>query len=133
MIDFSKKLREHNLKATPQRLAICKELHRSGHLTINMLYELLLRNFNSLSLATVYKNITLMIENSFVKEIKIPNSKSVYELVKDSHSHLVCQKCGKVEDVDCDLESVMQEVLKEKSFIVNNADLVLSGICKNCQ
>lgn len=132
MINYAEKLRKHSLKATPQRLAICDALHKYGHLNVEELYALLLKDFNSLSLATIYKNINLMMENYFVKEIKLPDAKSVYELVKDSHAHMICEKCKKVEDIDLDMQDIIKQTLKKSNFIVNSADLVLSGICSKC-
>jgi len=132
MIDYTQKLRKHNLKATPQRLAICNALHTNGHLSVDDLYILLLNDFKSLSLATIYKNMNLMIENSFVKEIKVPNSKSIYELVKDTHAHLICEKCQKVEDIELNMQDIIQKTFNTANFKVNSTDLVLSGICSEC-
>jgi len=133
MSNYTEKLRKHNLKVTPQRLAICEALHVNGHLSIDDLYNVMLKKFSSLSLATIYKNVNLMVKSSFIKEIKIPNAKSIYELIKDSHAHLVCEKCGSVEDIDINIDFVISDVLKNQNFKVNNIDLVLSGICKKCQ
>ncbi len=133
MINYTDELRKHNLKATPQRLAISDALYINGHMSIEVLYELMLKKFNSISLATIYKNINLMMENSFIQEVKIPNAKSVYELTKTAHSHLVCDSCGEVEDITIDLDAIMDEAKQISSFKIDKANLVLSGVCKNCQ
>jgi len=119
MNKYTNILREHNLKATPQRLAIADIL--------------MLKKFSSISLATIYKNINLMLENSFIQEVKIPNAKSVYELTKNTHSHLVCQKCGEVEDITLDLNNIIKSASKKSDFIVNKTDFILSGVCHNCK
>ena len=133
MINFTDELRQHNLKATPQRLAISNALYANGHINIDSLYALMLHKFNSISLATIYKNIHLMLENSFIQEVKIPQNKSVYELTKAAHSHLVCKKCGEVEDINLDMGSIVKDASIKSSFEISKTDLVLSGICKNCQ
>ncbi len=133
MINFTDELRQHNLKATPQRLAISSALHNSGHINIDVLYTLMLQKFNSISLATIYKNINLMLENSFIQEVKIPQQKSVYELTKATHSHLVCKECGEVEDISLDMETILNQVTLKSNFKISKTDLVLSGICTNCQ
>ena len=132
MINYTDTLRIHNLKATPQRLAIADALHTYGHTTIDVLYEKMIKKFTSISLATIYKNINLMLENSFIQEVKLPNSKTVYELTKESHSHLICQKCNSIEDINLDLNSLVSLVSQSNNFKVTASDLVLSGICKNC-
>ena len=133
MENYTEMLRAHHLKATPQRIEIANALMQNGHLTIEKLYDILLKKFNSISLATIYKNINLMIENAFIQEVKIPNAKSVYELTKEAHSHLVCEKCGSVEDLHIDLSPMKKLDLSKVDFQINKVDMVLSGICKNCQ
>ena len=133
MNNYTDILRQHNLKATPQRLAITDALYIRGHITIEDLYKLMVDKFNSISLATIYKNINLMLKNSFIQEIKIPHAKSVYELTKESHSHFACDICGQVEDIFVNLNNTLDEVSKNSSFIVDSSSLVLSGRCKSCQ
>ncbi len=133
MNNFTETLRAHHLKATPQRLEIANTLYKHGHVNIEHLYETMLKKFNSISLATIYKNINIMIENAFIQEVKIPHQKSVYELTKEAHSHLVCDKCGMVEDITLDLSSISEFATHETNFEIKKADLVFSGLCKNCQ
>jgi len=133
MNNFTDILRAHHLKATPQRLEIANTLYKQGHVNIEDLYETMLQKFNSISLATIYKNINIMIENAFIQEIKLPNQKSVYELTKEAHSHLVCDKCGIIEDITLDLSSINELASQQTNFKINKADLVFSGLCSNCQ
>ena len=132
MINFTDNLREHNLKATPQRLAIADALYRHGHITIEALYEMMLKKFSSISLATIYKNMNLMIENSFVQEVKLPDTKSVYELKKASHSHLLCTECGEVEDVKVDLSCAIEDASNRSNFKIDSTALTFVGICQKC-
>ena len=133
MNNYTEILRQHNLKATPQRLAIANVLYVKGHISIEDLYEVMLKKFNSISLATIYKNINLMIENTFIQEVKIPHAKSVYELTKETHSHMACEKCGEIEDVKINLNEIISETSKNSTFKINSSDLVLSGLCNKCQ
>jgi len=133
MNNYTTILREHNLKATPQRLAIADVLFRNGHITIESLYEVMVKKFNSISLATIYKNINLMLENTFIQEVKIPNAKSVYELTKEAHSHLACEICGSIEDISLNINEILLTSSRISDFKVNSSNLVLTGCCKNCQ
>ncbi len=133
MMNYPKVLREHNLKVTPQRLAIVDALYSYGHMNTESLYTLMLQKFHSISLATIYKNINLMLECNFLQEVKLPHAKSVYELTKTSHSHLLCKKCGAIEDVVVDLTPFVDAISKTNQFQIDKTDFVLSGNCKNCQ
>jgi Fur family peroxide stress response transcriptional regulator len=74
-----------------------------------------------------------MMEVSFIQEVKIPHAKSVFELTKEAHSHLVCQKCGEVEDIHLDLNPLHNQIEQISHFEVQKANLVITGVCKNCQ
>jgi len=132
MNNYTQILREHKLKATPQRLEIAQALHIHGHMSIENLYDVMLEKFSSISLATIYKNIHLMLESTFIQEVKLPNHKSVYELSKNSHSHILCVKCNQIFDIDLNLNSVIADASKNTDFVIEKSDLVLSGRCKNC-
>lgn len=133
MMNSSMLLKEYDLKVTPQRVAIVDELYHHGHMSIDDLYKNLLKKFPSISLATIYKNVNAMVEKIFLNEVKIPDAKSVYELIKEDHSHLVCTSCGKIEDIILDT-SVLQNALVGKSnFKVENTEIVFSGFCHECQ
>ena len=133
MNNYTDMLRDHNLKVTPQRLAIAQALDVRGHMSLDELYHVMLDKFSSISLATIYKNIHIMLENTFIQEVKLPQAKSVYELTKASHAHLSCEKCGAVEDIMLDMDVLVKQAMQKSSYKIQEASLVLGGICKNCQ
>jgi len=132
MENSTKLLKEFNLKVTPQRIAIVDELYYKGHLNIDDLYSSMLNKFPSISLATIYKNVNSMVEKFFISEVKIPNSKSVYELIKEEHSHLVCENCNKIEDIVIDTSSVLEKLKSQSDFSVNYTNVVFTGVCSSC-
>ena len=133
MNDFTNILREHNLKATPQRLAMMDLIFLHGHINIDTLYSEVKEKFSSVSLATIYKNINAMTKNMLLLEVKLPNEKSVFEIIKEEHSHLLCNKCGEVTDVDIDTKKIIDETSSKYNFSINHSDLVLSGTCQGCK
>lgn len=133
MNTYMETLRQYNLKATPQRLAIIDIVNKHGHINIDTLYEEIKKQFNSISLATIYKNINTMTENQLLLEVKLPNSKSVYEVTKSRHAHLRCELCGDVQDLTIDSNSLFVDISNKYNFKINNTDVILSGICRDCQ
>jgi len=132
VINFTNLLKEYDLKVTPQRVAIVEEFYKHGHMNIDDLYKKLLDKLPSVSLATVYKNINAMVEKVFLQELKIPNSKTFYELAKTEHSHLFCSECGYIEDIMLNSNDIAKQVSKINSFKINSTNIVLSGICNKC-
>ena len=133
MFNSSILLKEYELKVTPQRVAIVEELYRNGHMNIDDLYKNLLEKFPSISLATIYKNVNAMVEKIFLNEVKIPNAKSVYELAKEEHSHLVCSSCGKIEDIVIDTTAINESLQSISSFKIDTTEVVFTGSCTKCQ
>ena len=133
MNNYEALLRESNIKVTPQRLSIVEELYGHIHMSIEELYDAIKKKFPAVSLATVYKNINAMMEKNFVLEVKIPEQKTKYELAKTSHSHVLCQKCGKLEDVKLDLDDITLEAAHLTHYQINENALVFSGLCPKCR
>ena len=132
MNNYTTILRQYNLKATPQRLVIIESIDKFGHINIDKLYEEVKSKFSSISLATIYKNINFMINNMLLLEVKIPNQKSVFEIVKEQHSHLVCNDCGSVVDIKIDTKRIVDSISNDYQFKIDQSDLVFSGNCANC-
>lgn len=131
-MDYLEILRQYNLKATPQRLEIVDILQKYGHINIDDLYKTLQKKFPSLSLATIYKNINKMCEKSFLSEVKIPNKKSVYELSKKEHSHVVCSKCNTIIDINLDTSNILNQASSLTNYDLKQSSIILNGICPRC-
>lgn len=97
---FLEILKERKLKATPQRISILRVLAKHEHPNIDELYEQIKIEYPAISLATVYKNLSTMIDEGLVVEISIPNFKSKYDIYEYEHIHLVCNNCKSVFDLD---------------------------------
>jgi hypothetical protein len=62
------KLRDNGHKITPQRLAIVKILAKSeGHPSVENIHARIKKDFPTMSLATVYKNIRVKFEKPYLK------------------------------------------------------------------
>ena len=131
MTDYITLLKENDLKATIQRTSILKSIEQAGHINIDDIYEVLKEQYPTLSLATIYKNIILMQQNSVIIEVPINGEKSKYELKKDDHIHLICQECGEIQDRD--ISSKTKETLEISDFKLNSSQINLYGVCKVCQ
>ena len=133
MNNFEVMLREHNLKATKQRIGILSIMHMRGHINIEELYERVKKSYPSISLATLYKNIRLMLENKLLTEVSVNNTKTLYEITKEDHAHMHCEKCNEVMDIDFCFEDMYKNLGNEDGFLLKNTQVTISGICKNCQ
>ena len=135
MTDYAILLKESGLKATFQRMNILDVVEKSGHMSVEDIYEEVTKVHSSLSLATIYKNIILMMEKGVLVEVPIAGKKSKYELSKTDHIHLVCTECGDVEDKPCaeDTNKLFDALTNQEHFVLNTKQVNLYGVCSNCQ
>jgi len=132
-MEFTEKLKGHDLKVTPQRTAILEEIEAAGHIDVDALYEILRMSFPSISLATVYKNINQMYELGILEVIKVPHHKQQYEISKEPHIHLACDSCGSIMDMEQCINELMDSAESESGYRLNHSSVVLNGICPSCQ
>jgi Fur family ferric uptake transcriptional regulator/Fur family peroxide stress response transcriptional regulator len=135
MTDYATLLKESGLKATFQRMNILESIEKYGHMTIDAIYEKVIETHPSLSLATIYKNIILMVEKGVLVEVPITGEKAKYELEKADHIHLVCTECGEVEDRphNVDADALFTTMTQEENFTLSKQQINLYGICAECR
>jgi len=135
MADYATLLKESGLKVTFQRMNILDSIQKHGHMSIDTIYEEVVKTHPSLSLATVYKNIILMVENGVLVEVPIEGKKAKYELSKVDHIHLVCTQCGEVEDRphNSSADALFSSMTEEENFSLSKQQINLYGVCAHCQ
>ena len=135
MTNYAQLLQEHELKATFQRTQILEVIEKYGHIAIERIYEEVSRIHTSLSLATIYKNILLMVERGVLTEVPIIGQKSKYEITKADHIHLVCTKCGEVVDklLEDEIADETKELAEHSCFVLDHSQVNLYGICSICR
>jgi Fur family ferric uptake transcriptional regulator len=86
--------------------------------------------------ATVYRTLKLLKEKGLIKQIDLRHNHAHYELAGNAeHHHLVCLRCGRIEDVEhCGAEAIQSTILRNsKHFAEIKAHaLEFYGICKRC-
>ncbi len=130
-----RKLRDSGHKITPQRLAIVKILADSeGHPSVENIHGRIAKDFPTMSLATVYRNIVLIKELGEVLELGFPDGSNRYDGKKPyPHPHVVCIKCKKIVDPDLEsLDDMKNEVARETHFKILTHRLDFFGICSAC-
>ncbi len=132
-MNYSEELRKCKLKATVQRQKLAEILHQKGHLSIENIYEEMKKDIPAISLATVYKNVNMMVENGFLSLLTMPCHRLVYEIEKPVHSHLHCVKCHTISDIEVLLDSTKKEVEDSSGFEITNHILIFDGVCASCR
>ena len=84
-----------------------------------------------LGIATVYRNLKLLVEEGDLRAVALPGENLRYEVAgPHHHHHFQCRRCQRVFDVHAcpgDLAG-----LAPAGFVVQDHELTLYGLCSEC-
>lgn len=132
----SNDLKKAGLKVTLPRVKILNILEKAPqrHISAEEVYKKLLESGDDVGLATVYRVLTQFEAAGLVIRHHFEGGHAVFELDGGAHhDHLMCIKCGTIEEfVDDVIESRQEAIAKQFQFTITAHCLYLYGICQNC-
>ncbi|MCF7970433.1 MAG: ferric iron uptake transcriptional regulator [Methylococcaceae bacterium] len=134
----TQELRDVGLKVTLPRVKILEIMERETykrHLTAEQVYKILLSENEEIGLATIYRVLTQFEAAGLVSRHHFEGGNSVFELNKGKHhDHVVCVKCGKVDEfTDEVIEERQDQIAKKLGYELTDHSLYLYGLCPKCQ
>lgn len=130
-------LKKLGLKATLPRLKILEmlESNEHRHMSAEEVYKALMETGDDIGLATVYRVLTQFESAGIVERHNFEGGHSVFELADgDHHDHLMCVKCGRIEEfVDDTIEDKQEAIAKKFGFEMTDHRLCIYGICPECR
>jgi Fur family peroxide stress response transcriptional regulator len=132
-IDLAKnKLQEVGLKITIPRLAIYAVLMNSkDHPTAEKLQEHLQSQYSTISLATIYKNLDILVANGLVSKVKSIDGYYRYDPKTAQHSHIYCENTNEIIDFeDPELDQILTHYFQKKqinNIKINNISLQINA------
>ena len=128
-------LEEHNLKSTKQREAILEVfLQATGHVTGDDIFQWVREAHPSIGYTTVYRTMKLLCDAGLASERHFDDGITRYEIAHEHHDHLVCIRCGKIIEFECQMiESTQDEIAARYGFRVLRHRHELYGHCETCR
>lgn len=131
---FEEFLRSERLKMTGQRRQMVRAaLDQRGHFTAEELYQRLVREGESVSMATVYRGLRLLEDAGIVEGHDFADGQRRYEraLQVEHHDHMVCVDCRAVIEFRSeDIERIQQRIVEEQDFEIEDHNLTLYVACR---
>jgi Fur family transcriptional regulator, ferric uptake regulator len=121
---------------TPQRKLILEVVRNScGHVDAKELYRLVSQKDQTISLATVYRSLSLFKQVGLIDEHRLGRSRCCYEIKQSlEHQHIMCKLCGKILEFESPLIlQLINKLQDEMSFKVEKVELCIQGICGDCR
>jgi Fur family ferric uptake transcriptional regulator len=134
---FERFLRKRSLKLTPQRERIFQRAFATHeHFSAETLYEWLREEEGpSVSRATVYRTLVLLVEGGFLESLDTGRGELLYEHVLGHrhHDHIVCVDCGRIDEFfEPEIERLQEAIAVKKGFVLQHHSMRLFGTCAAC-
>lgn len=131
-------LKNAGLKVTAPRIKILQILEKHNnkrHFSAEDVYRILLQEDGDIGLATVYRVLTQFEAAGLVTRHHFEGGNSVFELDNGRHhDHLVCVKCGKVDEFHDELiETRQREIADNLGYELTDHNFNLYGFCGVCR
>jgi len=134
--DVMRRLEARNRQATTQRRIVLRQLmDRKSCVTPRELYSALRDEHPNIGQATVYRTLELLVEAGAATRFLQENNESKYIYCPPSHHHhLVCTRCGLVEDIEgCVIPALGATLEARTRFQINEHAVTFYGFCGDCK
>src|SRR5438477_2254489 len=123
---------DSRLRCTPQRYAVMAFLMEcNGHPTAAEIFEAVNRVDPRSSRATTYNNLRDLVQAGLVREVAVEGRAARFDAKGVRHHHFICDRCGKVEDIDWyDVRRPASGSLGKR--ILRECELIFRGLCTKC-
>lgn len=119
-------------RRSKQRELILEELKGlTCHPTADELYERVRKRISNISLGTVYRNLELLAANGVILKIET-GGKNRFDGTAVPHPHIRCIQCGKVDDVNENIEAPALNQFQARGYEVKGCSIEYFGLCPDC-
>jgi len=126
---------EADMKYTNQRVEIIAFLREhKGHPTVDEVYDGVRKKLTRISKATVYKNLKFLSQKGLLEEVNVKGV-TRFEANFVPHHHLICRKCGKMDDFQSEeLFDYSMKIAEDiVGFSIDSMSTNFYGTCKQCK
>ena len=117
---------------TNQKQIVYNAIDALGHANTLKLIDYINNNFSNISLATIYRNLNILLEEERIKKLSVGDL-DVYEVVSDKHFHFKCNKCGNIIDIPKSTIKNYRSLINLGDNDIDDCDIVFYGICQKCK
>lgn len=122
------------MRLTTQRQIILEELAKvTSHPTANEVYDMVRKRLPRIGLGTVYRNLELMADSGIILKLEVGGTQKRFDATVAPHYHIRCISCGKVDDIDIEVQDQINAKAAEASdYDILGHHIEFTGICSDC-
>ncbi len=127
-------LQRHGVRPSAQRIAVTRFMMENPvHPSAEMIHGALVKEMPTLSLATVYNTLRVLVDTGAVTMLNVDTRNSRYDLIMSPHAHFCCRKCGNLYDVPlAAIPLAMSQAADMGGFVIEDVDVCYHGVCGKC-
>lgn len=104
------------------------------HPDADKVYAEVRRHIPKISLATVYRNLSRMVDDGVIQRLDVDSETAHYDADISVHYHMVCKRCGRIDDIPAgDFTEYVKRVQQNYDGKIEEHSVVFYGLCKNCE
>ena len=134
---FIESLRPAGSKRSSKRdLIVNVFLRQEGHLTADNIVDLIRKEDERISRATIYRTLQWMVDAGIARKVDFGEGRFRFEhsYRHPRHFHLICKTCNRsFEFLSSDIEALIEEVATARGFAPRQSVLQIHGTCDACQ
>ena len=130
-------LRGRGFRLTVPRRAVLEVVRGiKTHPTAEEVHRLVTRRAPRVSLATVYRNLRLLVDAGLLGEL--PGPRDRFDANTRAHHHFTCLRCGRIADVDAPVAEPHSQALSKRveartGLTITHQRIDFFGRCRECQ
>src|SRR5687767_1939006 len=130
-------LRDRGFRLTVPRRAVLEVVRGiKTHPTPGEVHRLVIRRAPRVSLATVYRNLRLLVDAGVFGELPGPLAR--FDANTRAHHHFTCLRCGRIADVEAPVAephswAVSKRVEARTGLTITHHRIAFFGRCRKCQ
>jgi len=106
----------------------------TNHPNAEEIYESIAVSHPSISRATVYRNLNMLVEEGKVRRIKVLGGPDHFDHCLGKHYHIQCLDCRRVGDLELSDEINLDTwPMDTHGYKLTSYEIVFNGICPDCQ
>ena len=123
------------INLTAQRKAIYDIIQRADdHPTAADVIERLRSRGLQFAYGTVYNSLRYLTDHGLIRELKLGEAASRYDARTEDHHHIVCIRCGRVDEVLLETPATwIEQVAAATGYAVHEATVNFEGVCPSCR
>lgn len=127
-MDSASLLRQHQLKATRQRIEILDTITK---LKLAGSIKNICGQINDMDRSTVYRALNVLYRQGVVEKIIGGDDQIIYVISDEKKHYVKCLKCGRIDEVySCPLDERLSVV---NGYQIIRHSLILEGLCEKCR